>query len=121
MLKPYYQDEWVTIYHGDCREILPQLEAESINLVLSDPPYNVGIDYGSGAKADRRDDYIPWLNDIWTKAARVTKDGSFLIYTNTTTFIPDGMNPLEPWRYFHLACWHKPLSLRPAFYRVLKA
>ena len=29
------------------------------------------------------------------------------------------MNPPEPWHYFHLACWHKPLSLRPAFYGVL--
>ena len=36
-MKPYYQDEWVTIYHGDCREILPQLE--KVDLVLTDPPY----------------------------------------------------------------------------------
>ena len=40
-LKPYYQDEWVTIYHGDCREILPNLE--KVDLVLTDPPYpNMG-------------------------------------------------------------------------------
>ena len=25
-LTPYYQDDWCTIYHGDCREILPQVE-----------------------------------------------------------------------------------------------
>ena len=36
-MKPYYQDEWVTIYHGDCREILPQLP--KVDLVLTDPPY----------------------------------------------------------------------------------
>lgn len=118
-MNPYYEDKWVRIYHGDCWEVLPQLPDNSVDLVLSDPPYNVGIDYGSGAKADRRQDYIPWLNDIWIKAARVVRDGSFLIYTNTTTFIPDGMKPPLPWRYFHLACWHKPLSLRPAFYGVL--
>ena len=39
LLKPYYQDEWVTIYHGDCREILPQLP--KVDLVLTDPPYGV--------------------------------------------------------------------------------
>jgi site-specific DNA-methyltransferase (adenine-specific) len=119
--QPYYLDlEYgQAIYCADCRDILPLIPDKSIDLVLTDPPYNVGIDYGSGAKGDRRDDYIPWLNDIWIRAARVVKDGSFLIYTNTTTFIPDGMKPPEPWRYFHLACWHKPLSLRPAFYGVL--
>jgi len=40
-MKPYYQDKWVTIFHGDCREILPQIEP--VDLVLTDPPY--GIDY----------------------------------------------------------------------------
>jgi len=117
--KLYYLEDDIAIYCADCREMLPLLPNKSIDLVLTDPPYNVGIDYGSGAKADRRKDYIPWLNDIWVKVASVTKDGSFLIYTNTTTFIPDGMNPPPPWRYFHLACWHKPLSLRPSFYGVV--
>jgi site-specific DNA-methyltransferase (adenine-specific) len=34
--KPYYESEGITIYHGDCREILPWLEADS---VITDPPY----------------------------------------------------------------------------------
>jgi site-specific DNA-methyltransferase (adenine-specific) len=37
----YYQDDAVTIYHGDCRDILPHLEP--VDLVLTDPPY--GMDY----------------------------------------------------------------------------
>lgn len=36
-MKPYYQDSAVTIYHGDCREVLPTLER--VDLVLTDPPY----------------------------------------------------------------------------------
>ena len=40
-LKPYYQDERVTIYHGDCREILPVLDVR-VDLVLTDPPYGIG-------------------------------------------------------------------------------
>ncbi len=35
-MKPYYQDGAVTIYHGDCREILPQIGR--CDLVLTDPP-----------------------------------------------------------------------------------
>ena len=41
MAKIYYQDEWATIYHGDCREVL--LELEPVDLVLTDPPYGVGL------------------------------------------------------------------------------
>lgn len=37
---PYYQDAHVTIYHGDCREILPTLPR--VALVLTDPPYGHG-------------------------------------------------------------------------------
>lgn len=34
-MKPYYQDDWVTLYHGDCREILPELPAE--DAIITDP------------------------------------------------------------------------------------
>lgn len=44
--KPYYQDDAVTIYHGDCREILPHLEP--VDLVLTDPPYGIGYVPGEG-------------------------------------------------------------------------
>ena len=39
-MTPYYQDAWVTIYHGDCRDILP-IEAD---LCLTDPPYGINLD-----------------------------------------------------------------------------
>lgn len=37
MTKPYYAEGGITIYHGDCRDILPQLEP--VDLVLTDPPF----------------------------------------------------------------------------------
>lgn len=43
-MKPYYEDSWVTIYHGDCREILVELPR---GLIITDPPYNVGYHYAS--------------------------------------------------------------------------
>lgn len=44
-MKPYYQDEYVTIYHGDCREVIPDLVG--IDLVLTDPQYGVGFKYAN--------------------------------------------------------------------------
>lgn len=42
--KPYYDHAGITIFHGDCREILPLLP--KVDLVVTDPPYGVGKDYG---------------------------------------------------------------------------
>jgi DNA modification methylase len=41
-MKPYYEHAGITIYHGDCREILPTLPRA--DLVLTDPPYGIGAD-----------------------------------------------------------------------------
>lgn len=43
-VKPYYDNAGITIYHGDCREVLPALVSR-VNLVLTDPPY--GIDFAA--------------------------------------------------------------------------
>ncbi len=43
-MKPYYQHAGITLYHGDCREVLPTLEAGSVDLVLTDPPYGIGYE-----------------------------------------------------------------------------
>ena len=39
---PYYQDEWVTLYHADCRDVLPTLDPDSVRLLFTDPPYGHG-------------------------------------------------------------------------------
>lgn len=41
------------ILTGDCLEILPTLPKASVQMVFLDPPYNIGLDYGNGTKADQ--------------------------------------------------------------------
>ena len=55
MPKPYYEHAGITIYHGDCREILPALG--KFDLLLTDPPYGIGRDgqtQSNGAHGGRR-------------------------------------------------------------------
>ncbi len=61
--KPYYQDTAVTIYHGDCREILPELP--KVDLVLTDPPYGL-----AGADTDKNS-YASFSDDAETVTALV--------------------------------------------------
>jgi len=41
--EPYYTDDWCTIYHGDCRDIIGEL---TFDLVVTDPPYGRGWKQG---------------------------------------------------------------------------
>lgn len=69
-LTPYYEDAAVTIYHADCRDVLPTL---SVDHVITDPPYSARTHTGhdAGARpgrdgADRKPlGYEPWsLDDV---------------------------------------------------------
>ena len=67
-MRPYYEADGITIYHGDAREVLPSLEVPEI--VLTDPPYGIG--YASnrrpkherlgGIEGDR--EFPAWLLDL---------------------------------------------------------
>lgn len=43
-MTPYYEEDGITIYHGDCREIIEHLQP--VDLVVTDPPYSVGRSEG---------------------------------------------------------------------------
>lgn len=75
---PYYEDEWVTIYHGDCRDLLPSIDA---SVIVTDPWYGHGgkpprglgqgeVDCGPGTpiEGDVADD--SWI-DLWSGPAGV--------------------------------------------------
>lgn len=46
MIAPYYQDDFVTLYHGDCRDVLPGLGVQ--DAIVTDPPYGLGKRWTGG-------------------------------------------------------------------------
>ena len=47
-MKPYYEDGQATLYQGDCRDVLRELPAGSVQCVVTSPPYWAQRDYGLG-------------------------------------------------------------------------
>jgi hypothetical protein len=71
-MKPYYEHGGITIYHGDCREVLPWLDAD---VMISDPPYgtqfsaaNPGGGYGRRQNAGLGPEGFVIANDATTDA-----------------------------------------------------
>lgn len=55
-MTPYYETELGKLYHGDCIDIMPQLEP--VDLVLTDPPYGIGYDRNLKHKGDVKNNIV---------------------------------------------------------------
>ena len=68
------------IYHGDCREVMPTLHAESVDSIVCDPPYGLSF-MGKGW-----DHGVPGV-EFWAEALRVAKPGAHLLaFGGTRTY-----------------------------------
>jgi DNA modification methylase len=65
--KPYFEDESVQIYHGDCRDLLPLMP--KVDLVLTDPPYGLNFPYLS--YVDTRDALVSLLSEVMPVIQRI--------------------------------------------------
>jgi len=79
--RPYYADDAVTIYHGDCRELLPLMP--KVDLVLTDPPYLMQMGHGGGAFGVDKREYL--------RDTRGFTDGGFDMQL---------LAPFSPWMCF---------------------
>lgn len=92
----YYQDELVTLYHGDCLEVLSAIADDSVDITVTSPPYNMGLvpggngrgmyrpgasnkagrfrdGYGAHDDAMDQSDYDAWQREILAELWRVSR------------------------------------------------
>lgn len=68
------------IYQGDCLELMKQIDDESVDLVITSPPYNIGIDYDSWNDDVDWEKYYSWCKEWMKEIYRVLKiDGRFCL------------------------------------------
>ncbi|MDR1989274.1 MAG: site-specific DNA-methyltransferase [Acidobacteriaceae bacterium] len=90
-----------TFFLGDCLDILKQLPAGSIDVIVTSPPYNLGIRYNSYDDTLSQEDYLAWTSTWIAAAARVLRpDGSL--------FLNVGTRPSDPWTALDVAQAARP-------------
>jgi len=89
-----------TIICGDCNDILSTLPDNSIDLVITSPPYFQQREYGGGGIGNEFtiDDYISNLIEIFVECVRVTKDTGSIVFNLGDKYI-DGNLLLIPFRF----------------------
>ena len=74
-------DKRIGIYHGDCNEILRNIDTESVDLIVTDPPYNLSKDYGNNGDNLNHIDYLTFSRNWLSEAKRVLKpSGSIYLF-----------------------------------------
>jgi site-specific DNA-methyltransferase (adenine-specific) len=69
------------VLHGDSLEILPTLKSDSAQIVIADPPYNIGKDFGNASDKQPMDEYLEWCDKWITECLRILKpNGTMFVY-----------------------------------------
>ena len=105
LLKPFAKVAFGTrsarFYHADCLEIFRQLPPQSVDVIVTSPPYNLGIAYGQYEDTLSAVDYLEWTGKWIGAAAQVLRpDGSL--------FLNVGAKPSDPWTALDVAQAARP-------------
>lgn len=93
------------IYFMDCIEGMRKLlEDREVDVIVTSPPYNIGIEYGKYDDTIPRERYLDWMEEVASECKRVLKDdGSF--------FLNMGYTSTDPW-----VAWEVAFRLRKYFF-----
>jgi site-specific DNA-methyltransferase (adenine-specific) len=88
-------------HHGDCLQVLGALAEDSVDAIVTSPPYNLGVRYRSYDDTMPRERYLEWTAEWVRRASRVlAPEGSL--------FLNVGAKPTDPWTALDVAQAARP-------------
>lgn len=103
MTEPYYQDDLVTLYHGDCREVTDWLDAD---VLVTDPPY--GVAWKTGQFSNARVARVETIANDDTVAAR---DDILALWGDRPALVFGSWRVPRPAKTANRLIWHKAANL----------
>lgn len=122
---PMVQTADATIYQGDCLEVMRSLESGSVDLVVTSPPYNLGLTKRSKPRSSKdstwnnsklydgygdyddnlpHDEYVAWMRDVLSECWRLISDDGAIYFNHKpriqkgNVWLPHELNPSLPLR-----------------------
>jgi len=88
-------------YHADCLTVFEQLTPHAVDVIVTSPPYNLGIQYNRYDDSLSHADYLEWTNRWVAAAARV-------LAPHGSLFLNVGAKPSDPWTALDVAQAARP-------------
>jgi site-specific DNA-methyltransferase (adenine-specific) len=101
ILKPYEtvvskRGSLATFYFADCLDVFRQIAPQSVDEIVTSPPYNLGIRYSTYQDTLTQSEYLQWTSEWVAAAARVLRPEGSL-------FLNVGTRPSDPWTALDVA------------------
>ena len=93
-----------TIYNMDCILGMKQIECDSVDIIICDPPYNIGKDFGNDSDKQSMDEYLLWCDEWIKECLRILKpQGTLYIYgfSENLAFIRTRITCSVRWLVWH--------------------
>ena len=92
------------IYNEDCIEGMKKLDNDSTDIIICDPPYNIGKDFGNDSDKQEFNNYLNWCDEWINECIRILKpNGTLYIYgfSEILSFIRVRININVKWIIWH--------------------
>ena len=92
------------IYNEDCISGMKKIINESVDIIICDPPYNIGKDFGNNSDKQKMDEYLLWCDNWIAECLRILKPhGTLYIYgfSEILAFIRTRINCNVRWLIWH--------------------
>jgi site-specific DNA-methyltransferase (adenine-specific) len=101
-MKPYFEDEYVILYHGDCLEVTEWLDAD---VLVTDPPY--GISWEAGALSDKRETRKKSEQSIISDESASVRDAALTLFGKKPAIVFGTWKIQRPENTTNVLIWHK--------------